>query len=378
MKVLWLFYLVVVWISWQPAVAVATGGGEPAIAELRSVQADFVQVKHLKILARPLVSTGTFAFQVPQSLRWEYLQPVRSVLIMHNGAVHKFVEQNGELQEERGAQVGSLQIVLAEISNWLAGRFTDNAMFTVSSIDERTIRLTPKEQRLAALITGIEIEIGGGKRPARQRVDRRRTGLIYEDDLCQPQHQSTAAGDAVYRPMIRSFCVLLAALLLASCAPRAEHRLPELVDVQSDGRQQRCEAVFPAGSWQLVHSLEFSSAGGFAGTVIGVTVVDPPDLSCALVTVEGVTLFEATGGADEEVVVERAVPPFDRPGFAAGLLADVRSMFIAPPDQGVTFGLLPDGRPVCRYFAADGRVTDIAAADLMDIGGSGNMTPILV
>lgn len=159
--------------------------------------------------------------------------------------------------------------------------------------------------------------------------------------------------------MIRSFCVLLAALLLASCAPHAEHRLPELVDVQSDDRQQRCEAVFPAGSWQLVHSLEFASAGGFAGTVIGVTVVDPPDLSCALVTVEGVTLFEATGGADEEVVVERAVPPFDRPGFAAGLLADVRGMFIAPPDQGVTFGLLPDGRPVCRYFAEDGRVTDI-------------------
>ena len=161
MKVLWLLFLVAVGGFWQPAVAVATGGGEQAIAELRSVQADFVQVKHLKILARPLVSTGTFAFQVPQSLRWEYLEPVRSVLIMHNGAVRTFVDQNGELQEERGAQVGSLQIVLAEISNWLAGRFTDNAMFTVSSIDERTIRLTPKEQRLAALITGIEIEIGG-------------------------------------------------------------------------------------------------------------------------------------------------------------------------------------------------------------------------
>jgi outer membrane lipoprotein-sorting protein len=160
-KVLWLFFLVVAVISCQPALAVVARGEEAAGLELRSVQADFVQVKHLKILARPLVSAGTFAFQVPQSLRWEYLEPVRSVLIMHNGAVRKFVERDGRLEEERGAQVGSLQIVLAEISNWLAGRFTDNEMFTVSFVDDRTIRFTPKGQQLAALITGIEIEIGG-------------------------------------------------------------------------------------------------------------------------------------------------------------------------------------------------------------------------
>jgi hypothetical protein len=149
-------------------------------------------------------------------------------------------------------------------------------------------------------------------------------------------------------------------LLLASCAPHAGRPLPELIETSADGLRQRCEAVFPAGSWQLVHSLEFASDSGFAGTVLGVTVVDPPDLSCALVTVEGVTLFEAVGGPDEAVTVERAVPPFDRPGFAAGLLADVRSMFVAPPDREVTYGLLPDGRPVCRYIGEDGRVTDIA------------------
>lgn len=158
MKVLWLVLLVVAGVTWQPASA---GAADEAMVELQSVQADFVQVKHLKILARPLVASGTFAFQVPQSPRWEYLEPVRSVLIMHDGAVRKFVERDGQLEEERGVQVGSLQIVLAEIGNWLAGRFTDNAMFTVSFIDERTIRFTPKEQQLAALISAIEIGIGG-------------------------------------------------------------------------------------------------------------------------------------------------------------------------------------------------------------------------
>ena len=56
-----------------PAEAMADKLQKPG--RLRSVQAEFVQEKHLKILTRPLVSRGTFAFQAPQSLRWEYRSP---------------------------------------------------------------------------------------------------------------------------------------------------------------------------------------------------------------------------------------------------------------------------------------------------------------
>lgn len=128
--------------------------------QLRSVQADFIQEKHLKILARPIISTGSFTFQAPQSLRWEYRTPIRSILLMHGGKVRKFVERDGVLAEDKGMRLDAMQVVLAEISNWLDGRFTDNAMFTVSFPKKQTILLTPKEQGIAALISSIELKLG--------------------------------------------------------------------------------------------------------------------------------------------------------------------------------------------------------------------------
>jgi outer membrane lipoprotein-sorting protein len=136
------------------------GGPQAQPVQLRSVQADFIQEKHLKILARPIISTGSFTFQAPQSLRWEYRTPIRSILLMHGGKVRKFVEREGVLTEDKGMRLDAMQVVLAEISNWLDGRFTDNAMFTVSFPKKQTILLTPKEQGFAALISSIELKLG--------------------------------------------------------------------------------------------------------------------------------------------------------------------------------------------------------------------------
>lgn len=130
---------------------------------LRSIQADFTQEKHLKILARPLVSTGTFTFQAPGSLRWEYRTPVASVLLMHGGKIRKFVERDGQLVEDKGLGLDSMQVVLGQISNWLDGRFSDNDIFRVSEVDDHTVLLTPKDQALAGLISKIELRLADRK-----------------------------------------------------------------------------------------------------------------------------------------------------------------------------------------------------------------------
>jgi outer membrane lipoprotein-sorting protein len=130
---------------------------------LQSIQADFIQEKHLKILVRPLVSTGTFTFQAPQSLRWEYRTPVPSILLMAGGKVKKFIERDGQLEEDKGMRLDSMQVMLSQISNWLDGRFSDNDMFSVSFLGERTVLLTPREQALAGLISKIELTLADRK-----------------------------------------------------------------------------------------------------------------------------------------------------------------------------------------------------------------------
>ena len=145
----------------HPAFSRDISGEQPL--HITSIQADFTQEKHLKILARPIISTGTFLFQAPDSLRWEYRTPVPSILLMHKGTIKKFIQRSGKLVEDPGMGLDAMQVVLTEISNWLDGRFTDNGMFSVSFPDKQTVLLTPKNQAMAGLISSITLKLAEQK-----------------------------------------------------------------------------------------------------------------------------------------------------------------------------------------------------------------------
>lgn len=136
--------------------AVSAERETPAI---ESIQADFTQEKHLKILQKPLISTGTFIFAAPDSLRWEYRTPIPSVLLMHDGTIQKYIQRNGNFVADRGMRLDSMQVILTEIGNWLDGRFSENAMFTVSFPGKNTVLLVPKDPSLAYLISRIELKL---------------------------------------------------------------------------------------------------------------------------------------------------------------------------------------------------------------------------
>nr|MBF0223694.1 outer membrane lipoprotein carrier protein LolA [Desulfobulbaceae bacterium] len=106
--------------------------------QLKAVRAEFTQEKHLKILARPIISKGFFIYQAPGSLRWEYASPVKSLLLMHNGRSKKYIQRDDELVLEQGISLESMQIVLQEITHWLNGRFTDNPTF--NAVDMPNLR----------------------------------------------------------------------------------------------------------------------------------------------------------------------------------------------------------------------------------------------
>jgi hypothetical protein len=157
-------------------------------------------------------------------------------------------------------------------------------------------------------------------------------------------------------PRVFIFPALL--LLLASCSLQTGEPLPEIVhpyDVTS--ASPPAPVMFPTGRWQFVHSISFHTANGGDGTAIGVLVLDGREIHCVLMTVEGLTLFEARSMEEGPIEVIRAVPPFDNQEFAAGLMGDVRTIFRKPQGKAES-GRLADGSPVFRYSAA-GRETDI-------------------
>ena len=130
---------------------------EKAAEGVESISAEFIQEKHLKILTEPLVSKGVFYFKAPRSLRWEYISPIRSILVMHNGNIKRFIRRNSGLTEDSSINLQTMQMVLQEITMWLKGHFDDNPNFTADLKAGRKIVLTPKEESLSMMIKRIEL-----------------------------------------------------------------------------------------------------------------------------------------------------------------------------------------------------------------------------
>ena len=139
--------------------------------------------------------------------------------------------------------------------------------------------------------------------------------------------------------------ILIVFLFIAGCSS-----LPVIHQPPASNSKTTCPSVFPAAPTRFIHAIEVRLAGQTRAVMTGVTLVDPAArmMSCAVVTVEGLMLFEATSDS-KTIKINRALPPFDAPDFARNMLEDISLIFLAP--QGVlhTQGYLADGRLVCRW-----------------------------
>jgi len=155
--------------------------------------------------------------------------------------------------------------------------------------------------------------------------------------------------------------IFIAVVLLFGCAERGA-KLPQLLAVSAESAPPECTDIFPSRGWQFIHSIEFSLDHGYGTTVVGVTSLEPRRIRCALVSLEGFTLFEAGFDRGTGLHVQRAVPPFDTPLFAEGLMEDIRAIFLSPAGA-MQRGQSSEGKKICRFITAAGTVTDIIAAD---------------
>ena len=60
-------------------------------ARISTMTADFVQKKSMKILSKPLISNGKFYYAAPDSIRWEYSKPLKSVVLSGKGQTKRYI-----------------------------------------------------------------------------------------------------------------------------------------------------------------------------------------------------------------------------------------------------------------------------------------------
>jgi outer membrane lipoprotein-sorting protein len=128
-----------------------------AAEQIISISGEFIQEKHMPILAHPISARGYFAYQRPASLRWEYRQPLQSVLLLNNGKTHRFVQSDLGWIEDKAANTQSMDFILQEIAKWLNGRFDDNPLFQVSVGPDDKVIMTPKDKSMNHFIQRIEL-----------------------------------------------------------------------------------------------------------------------------------------------------------------------------------------------------------------------------
>jgi len=164
--------------------------------------------------------------------------------------------------------------------------------------------------------------------------------------------------------MRKAFLLLL---LGASCG-----HLPPLTEAYQNRTATiaRCRQAFPPQPWRATHTLFATLPLGYGGALIGVTAADAEGLHATLLSPEGLTLFDATQGVGRDararrLTIRRAVPPLDRPDFAAGLVADVGNAFLPPPGEPTTIGRATTGQTVCRWSPPNGDATEV------ELGASG-------
>ena len=177
-----LFFYILITLGLQCAVA-GTSQDLASLKEIakniQSVKADFIQKRFLPILTKPLLSEGRLFFSLPGSLRWEYLSPLRSVMLQKGDTIKLYHFSEGAWKSEKTPAVESRRMVLAEISRWFQGRFDESKAFKPLYFPGPPARiiLTPMEgidkfiQRIEIVMSAkpgvidrVEIDEPGGSR----------------------------------------------------------------------------------------------------------------------------------------------------------------------------------------------------------------------
>lgn len=150
-----------------------------AFKNIRSVKADFLQKRFLQILTKPLLSEGKLFFNIPDSLRWEYLRPLRNVMLQKGNTIQVYNFIEGKWKPEVTQAVEARRMVLAEISQWFQGRFDESKTFkhTYSAGPPARVTMVPEEginkfiNRIEIVLSAkpgvidrVEIEEPGGSR----------------------------------------------------------------------------------------------------------------------------------------------------------------------------------------------------------------------
>ena len=127
----------------------------------KTIQSEFVQIKHMDFLTEDLVTKGRFYFKKDNKIRWEYNDPYKYVIIMNDG---KILIKDGD--KENKFDIKS-RIIFNRINemmlNTIQGKVLNRSDFNSKFYQTNKyfiVKMTPSTKKMQKYIDTIEIYFG--------------------------------------------------------------------------------------------------------------------------------------------------------------------------------------------------------------------------
>lgn len=108
-------------------VAAALESIEKQFADVKTVQAAFVQTKQLAIFNRAITLEGRVALENPGRLAWRVDRPVRYTVVLDGTVIRQWDEDSGNVQKLSLAGNPVFQAVAQQLQVWFSGKYASLA-----------------------------------------------------------------------------------------------------------------------------------------------------------------------------------------------------------------------------------------------------------
>ena len=123
-----------------------------------SLKADFVQEKHLKMLATPVVSTGIIRFKKPGQLRWQVDTPEPSVAVVDGKTV--MISKAGKEDDVTAADRQAFSAITNLIEGIVSGELLDGKSMVATFFTTKEgllVELLPTDPRMAKRLKQVTL-----------------------------------------------------------------------------------------------------------------------------------------------------------------------------------------------------------------------------
>ena len=127
-------------------------GLEEKMADIKTLETDFVQEKELAIFDRKIILKGKIFLQKPNLFAWHTEEPTRYSMIIKDDIISQWDEDINQVQKVSMKDNPAFQTVIGQMRKWLSGIYTSLLVeynITVLKQNPVSLKFTPRENTAA-------------------------------------------------------------------------------------------------------------------------------------------------------------------------------------------------------------------------------------